>query len=112
MSGATRVTVAGAVAMAAIEVVTAFYIEVPAAAVVFAVLFAAGAAWLLWTSGVWAVGVLALLFAIEIVFLPTYERDTTIDWGVQLAALAASVVGIAAAFAWLLQRRRARSATG
>ena len=44
MSGATRVTVAGAVAMAAIEVVTAFYIEVPAAAVVFAVLFAAGAA--------------------------------------------------------------------
>jgi cell division protein FtsW (lipid II flippase) len=96
--------------MAVIEVVTAFYIEVPAAAIVFAALFLVIAWFARRSPRAWPIIVLALMFVIEVVFVPTYERNGAADWIVQMAALLVSLVGLVGAAVWLAQRRRARDA--
>jgi hypothetical protein len=99
-----------ALAMATVEVLTAFYIEEPVAAIVFAALFLGAWWWLRRATSPAPLVVLAILFAIEIAFVPTYERDTTSDWVVQLPALGVSVVGLVAVALALLRGRSRRSA--
>ena len=96
---------AAALAMAMVEIASAFVIDVPAAAIVFAVLFVAGWWWLRRSDSIWPAALLAVLFVIEVVFVPTYERDSAAEWVVQVAALVVGVIGLAALVAWFLRRR-------
>ena len=100
--------VSAAVAMAAVEALSAFSIDVPAAAIAFALLFLLCAWWLRRRPGVWPVAALAVLFLIEVVFVPTYDRATAFDWIVQMAAVVVGLVGLAACAAWVVLRPRAR----
>ncbi len=92
--------------MAVIEVITAFYIEVPVAAVVFAALFLVGWWWLGRGSRIGAPVMLAVMFLIELAGLPTYERKTTADWVVQMTAGVVSALGLVAAVAEIVRSRR------
>jgi len=97
-----------ALAFVLTEVVSAFFIEFPAAAIVFAALFLIG--WFLLRrgglSGVILVGVLCV---IELAGLPFYEREDADDWIAQGAALALGVVGLVAAAGALWRRPAART---
>lgn len=104
MINARTLTLA-AVAMGLLEALMLFVIEVPAAALVFAVLFLAGAAWFVRRQAVAAAIGLALLFAVELLGVPFYERAGLGDWLVQLTAAALSAVGLAAAVAVVARRR-------
>ncbi|MDQ2674049.1 MAG: hypothetical protein M3Y40_05285 [Chloroflexota bacterium] len=79
----------------AFEVALAFVIEMPVAALVVAALFAIGAWWVgrPGLGGILLVGALALM---ELVFVPTYPRDTAFDWASQAAALVLALVTLAA----------------
>lgn len=106
---AQRLLVAAALSMMALEVIDAFAIDVPAAALVFAVLFGAGALWFHRRRGIAAVILLTLLFAVEVVGIPFYDRTGVSDWLMQLAAGAVSATGLAAAVAVLVRRERRRT---
>jgi FtsH-binding integral membrane protein len=93
-----------ALAFAALEVVSAFFIEFPVAAIVFAALFLVG--WfLLRRAGVAGVILVGLLSLIELLGLPFYEREDADDWIVQALALVLSVIGVVAAIGALRQRK-------
>jgi hypothetical protein len=109
MLNARTLTVA-AVAMGLLEAFMLFVIEVPAAALVFAVLFLAGAAWFARRGAVAAAAALALLFAVELLGVPFYERSGVADWLVQLTAAALSAVGLAAAVAVIARGRTPQAA--
>lgn len=89
-----------ALALAIGEFIDAFFIDFPVAAVVVGVLFVAVAFWIRrgGRGGVILVGVLA---ALEVVGVPFYERNDAGDWIEQMAFLAGSLIGLAAAFAIL-----------
>jgi hypothetical protein len=94
-----------AAAMAACELATAFFIEVPAAAVAFAALF--GVAWALLRRGArggWAL--LGLLSAVELAFLPAYEREDLAHWISQGAFLVLSIAALLLVLAQHHARRR------
>ncbi len=84
-----------ALASAVGEVVSAFWIEVPPAALVFATLFLAGWLWLR-RGGVAPVLLLAVLLVIELAALPTYERERAVDWILQAVFAVLGVVGLVA----------------
>lgn len=92
-----------ALAFVALEVVSAFFIEFPVAAIVFAALFFVS--WVLLRrgrrSGVIFIGA---LLVVELAGLPFYEREDTDDWVLQGAALVLGVVG-AIAVVGALRRR-------
>ena len=91
-----------ALAFAAVEVISAFFIEFPAAALVFAALFVLG--WfLLRRVGVAGVIFIGLLSLIELLGLPFYEREDTDDWIVQVLAFVLGVAGVLVAVAALRQ---------
>jgi hypothetical protein len=95
-----------ALAFVVAEVVSAFFIEFPVAAIVFAALFLVG--WFLvrrgGLAGVILVGVLCV---IELAGLPFYEREDADDWIVQAVALALGAVGVVVAAGVLWRRLRA-----
>ena len=96
-----------ALVMAALEVLTAFYIEVPVAAIVFALIFLGFWWWLRQGGGIAPVIALGILFAVELVFVPFYERNSASDWIVHLLVAAVGVVGLVAAFFASVRRPRA-----
>src|SRR2546429_5802295 len=100
----SRIAVSVAIVLALAELIDAFFIEVPAAAVVMAAFFVAG---VLWTrrGGIGGVVLIAFLLAIEIVFIPTYNRSNVGDWIFQIAVGAVSTVGLVAAVAAIREHR-------
>jgi FtsH-binding integral membrane protein len=97
-----------ALAFAALEVVSAFFIEFPVAAVVFAALFVVGW-WILRRFGTAGVIFIGLLCIIELVGLLFYEREDADDWIVQALALVLGVVGVLAVIGALRQRKEPES---
>lgn len=98
-----------ALAFVVVEVVSAFFIEFPVAAIVFAALFLIGC-FLLRRGGLSGVIFVGALLVIELAGIPFYERKDTDDWIVQGVALVLGVVGIVAAAGALWRRPRAPSA--
>src|SRR2546421_10954891 len=94
----SRIAVGVAIVLAVAELIDAFFIEVPAAAVVMAAFFGAG---VLWTrrGRIGGLVLIAFLLAIEIVFIPTYNRSNVGDWIFQIAIGLVSAVGLGAAVA-------------
>jgi hypothetical protein len=97
LSGVALLSAAG-------EVVSAFFIEFPAAAIVFAALFLVGWWWLR-RGGIGPVVLLLVLCAIEAIGFLFYEREDADDWILQIAFLVLGVVGVVSAVAVLLGRR-------
>src|SRR2546427_11122813 len=91
----SRIAVGVAIALALAELIDAFFIEVPAAAVVMAALFVAA---VLWTrrGRIGGLVLIAFLLAIEIVFIPTYNRSNVGDWIFQIAIGVVSAGGVVA----------------
>ena len=101
-----QVLVVTSLAMAALELVNMFMIEVPAAAAVFAVAYLGGVVWLVRRSGLWAAVLLGVLNLVELAFLPAYSRNTTTDWVLQVLVLVLAGAGLAAAVVVGRGRRR------
>jgi len=93
-----------ALASVAGELVSAFFIEFPAGAIVFALLFLGGFLWLR-RGGAGPVILIGLLSAIELLGLLFYERADADDWILQIVFLALGAVGVVAAIAVLRDRR-------
>ena len=105
MAGRDWRTILGWIALAfvVLEVLSAFFIEVPVAAIVFAALFLL--AWfLLRRGGIAGVIFVLVLCVIELLGIPFYEREDGDDWVFQGLAVLLSVVGVVAAIAALRQR--------
>ena len=100
----SRIAVGAAIALALAELIDAFFIEVPAAAVVMAALFVAA---VLWTrrGRIGGLVLIAFLLAIEIVFIPTYNRSNVGDWIFQIAIGVVSAVGLVATVAAIREYR-------
>jgi ABC-type proline/glycine betaine transport system permease subunit len=85
-------------------------IDVPVAAIVFAVLFAV----LGWLASrrhdIVTPATLVILFVIELAFIPTYERNTTADWIIQLAVAVASTVGLVTGILAIRDSRQSKPA--
>jgi hypothetical protein len=92
-----------ALAFAVLEVVSAFFIEAPVVAIVFAALFVVGAL-VLRRSTMWGAIVLGVLFLIELLGLPFYPREDADDWIIQAFALVLSLAGLVAVVAVLRGR--------
>ncbi len=101
MRSARGTAVAAAAVMAVLEVMDAPTLDEPAIALVFAALFLLGA-WLSRRGGRAGPLLLVALSVIEVVFLPTYQRNNTFDWTIQAAVGAASGVCLVAAALVLL----------
>ena len=90
--------VLGVVALASVvgEVVSAFFIEAPVAALVVAALFLVG--WfLLRRGGIAGVVLIGLLSLIELLGLAFYERQDADDWVLQILFLVLGAIGVVAA---------------
>lgn len=105
MVGWRTLAIWAAVAMAVLEIIDAPTIDAPLIAIVFAVLFLAGA-WLTRRGGAGGLIMLAVLSVIELVFLPTYERNNAFDWTVQAAVGLASLACLVGSAAALAESRR------
>jgi len=92
-----------ALASAVGEVVSAFFIEFPVAAIVFAVLFLVAWLWLR-RGAIGPVILLAVLCAIELLGLVFYEREDADDWIIQILFAVLGTLGVAAAVALLWDR--------
>jgi len=88
------------------ELVSAFFIEFPPGAIVFAALFL-GAWWWLRRGGIGPVILIGVLSAIELLGLFFYAREDADDWIIQIAFLVLGAVGVIAAIAVLRERRSA-----
>lgn len=102
---ARRTLVVTVVAMGLMELVDAFFIDVPAAAALFAVLFLGGAVWYSRRRTIAAPTLLALLFAVEIAGVPFYSRAGLGDWIMQISAGLISTIGLIAAVIVIARRR-------
>jgi len=103
-----RLLIAMGIAMAALEVINAPMIDGWVLAIAFAAMFV-GFTWRFARRGtVLPVGLLAVLFAIELAFLPIYPRDTSLEWAMQGATLVFSTLGLIAAIGTLVTLVRAR----
>ena len=92
------------------EVVSAFFIEAPVAALVFAGLFLVGWWWLK-RGGIAAVVLLFILSALEIAGLAFYEREDADDWILQALFAVLGLIGVVSAGVLLWQHfGRARTA--
>jgi hypothetical protein len=97
--------VLGAVALVSVvgEVISAFFIEVPVAALVVAALFLVG--WfLLRRGGIAGVVLIGLLCLIELLGLAFYEREDADDWVLQILFFGLGAVGVVAAIGTLRGR--------
>jgi hypothetical protein len=107
-AGAAGIAVGIAIVLALAEFTDAFFIDYPAAAVVVAVLFVAGALWAR-REGIGGLVLIAVLLAVEIAFLPTYSRSGVGDWITQILVGVVSAVGLVAAVAAIRERRSHRN---
>lgn len=104
-----RTLIGATLFMGIMETASAFFIDVPAAAVLFATLFFASAAWLARRRrGVAVPILLALLFAVEVAGVPFYQRSSTSDWVLQILGGVVSFAGLVAAVAVVRERWRSR----
>jgi hypothetical protein len=93
-----RTLVGATVFMGIMEAASAFFIDVPAAAALFAALFFASAVWVTRRrNGVVVPILLALLFAVEVAGVPFYQRSSTSDWVLQILGGVVSFAGLVAA---------------
>jgi hypothetical protein len=103
----TLIAAGAATLLGVTEIVLSFGTEVQWAALVVGALFLCGAVLVRWdiasTAGLLLV---AALFVIELAFVPVYSRTGLGDWVVQGAVAVVSAVGLAAAVAGLMTRRR------
>lgn len=105
MSNPVTSLLGAAVAMGLLELFISASMEVPAVALVFAVLFLVGAyAYHRRRSNVVA-ALLGAMFLIELVGLPFYERGSWVDWSVQGLVGLLSILGLTGAIAVLASRR-------
>jgi hypothetical protein len=78
----------------------------PAPAAAFAAAFLL-MAWFTRAGNFWPVIALVVLFALEIAFVPTFTRESWVDWAEQAGFAAISVVGLIAGIAVVLNRKHA-----
>jgi hypothetical protein len=90
------------VAFALVEAVDAFFVDVPAFAVLFAALLLACTAWYWRRDSARAAVLLLVLFAFEVAEAPTWDAPTAVKVG----SAALGVAGLVAAVAVLVARRR------
>lgn len=84
----------------------------PAAAGAFAVTLLLSA-WFARADRLWPVVTLAVLFALEVAFVPFYQRSSWVDWVEQGGFLALSLVGFGLGLAAVAEHRRTtRTALG
>jgi hypothetical protein len=104
-----RLLIAMGIAMAALEAINAPMLGYGAViAVVFAAMFG-GLTWWFTRRGTMLPAVLlAVLFAIELAFLPMYDRTTLLLWIMQGVTLVFSTLGLIAAIGTLVPLVRAR----
>jgi len=107
-----RLLIAMGIAMAALEasdapMLGAFWLI----AAVFAAMFASLTWWFTRRGTAPPAVLLGVLFLIELVFLPGYERTTALDWIMQAATLVLSALGLVAAVGTVVTLRRARRIT-
>jgi hypothetical protein len=108
-----QVAAAGAAAaMAVTEVVASIGNEVAWAGFLTAALFAAGA-YLVYRGIALRGGLIlvAVLFLVELAFMPFYTRETAADWVLQGVTLVFSAIGLVAAVASILGDRRTTPAS-
>ena len=106
-----RLLIVMSIAMAALEVINAPFIEFWPAALVFAGMFLGFAAWFFRRGTLPPVILLAILFLVEVVFIPGYGRESTLDWVFQIGTVVFSVIGLVAAVGTILGIRRTAAAT-
>jgi hypothetical protein len=107
-----RLLIAMGIAMAALEAIDAPTLgEMWPIAAAFAVMFA-GLTWWFAARGTFPpIVLLGILFLLEVVSVPGYERTTAMDWLLQGLAGALSLAGLIAAIgAFVLRRRSVRAA--
>ena len=106
-----RLLVSMGIAMAALEAVDAPMLgEMWPLAAAFAVMFAGLTWWFARTGATLPIVILGILFLIEVVMVPGYERTTTVDWIMQGLAGVLSVLGLIAVIGVLLNKRKATRA--
>jgi len=100
--------IAMGMAMAALEAINAPMIDGWVLALVFAAMFV-GFTWRFARRGTMLpVGLLGVMFAIELAFLPLYPRDTLLEWIMQGATALFSGLGLIAAIGTVVPLVRAR----
>lgn len=90
------VLIASALVAGVFEFVNAFFLEVPALAVVFGVLYVFGAVWLVRAGGLGACVLIGLLNVVELAFMPAYTWNTASDVVVQGSFAVVAAVGLVA----------------
>ncbi len=111
-TGWTKLAIAGGLLCGLGELVLSPTMDFPSgtiAALVFGFAFLGGVVWLRRGSIGGAV-VIAVLAAIELVFIPMYPRNTAFDWISQTSFGAFSVVALVGALGVIAQRRKGRAA--
>src|SRR3954447_2675091 len=78
----------------------------PAPAAAFAAAFLL-MAWFVRAGSFWPVIVLVVLFILEIAFVPTFARESWVDWAEQAGFVAISAVGLIAGIAAVVNRKHA-----
>ena len=101
-----RRTLTGTAAFMAVFEALSIPFTVPFFAALFAVLFAVGAVRYARRGGVAAPVLLVLVFGVELAGLPAYSRTNAFDWVTQMTMGVVSAVGLVAAVAVLVRRRR------
>src|SRR4051794_36701926 len=105
------VAAAAAAAMAVTEAIVSMGTEVQWGGFLFAALFAAGAFLIYRGTAVrTSLILLAVLYAVELAFIPFYERATASDWIFEGLTLLFSGIGFVAALGAILVDRRSRLA--
>lgn len=102
------VLVASALVAGVFEFVNAFFLEVPALAVVFGVLYVLGAIWLVRKGGLGACVLIGFLNLVELAFMPAYTWNTTSDLVVQGSFALVAAVGLVASATVGRERLRLR----
>ena len=104
-----RLLIAMGIAMAALEAINAPMLgDLWVIAAVFAVIFAGLTWWFVRRGTMLPAVLLGVLFAIELAFLPGYERDTLLLWIMQGATAVLSALGLIAAIGVVVTLVRAR----
>jgi hypothetical protein len=106
-----KILISMGITMTILEIVNAPMISAPAAAIVFALLFAGCTWWFYKKNANPALIILSLLFLLEIVSIPGYPRTNARDWIMQSLTAIFSVIGLIGAFGTFKERRKAKSET-
>ena len=108
MTTAVRVLFVATLAAGLLKLALTPWMDPLALAAAFALAYFVCAAWLRGRATAAPVALAALLFAVELSGLPVYARDSWNDWLVQGVGAVVWTIGLAAAVATGLERRRSR----